>query len=35
LDVFQALQLLEVIPSFEDEGAGVASFGSLGYSAKS
>jgi anti-sigma B factor antagonist len=35
LDVLQALHLLEVIPSFEDEAEGVASFGSLGYSAKS
>ena len=34
LDVLQALHLLEVIPSFEDEVGAVASFDSLGYSAK-
>ncbi len=33
LDVLQALHLLEVIPSFEDEVQAVASFKSLGYSA--
>ena len=35
LDVLQALHLLKVIPSFEDEGEGVASFGTQGFSAKS
>jgi anti-anti-sigma factor len=34
LDVLQALHLLEVIPSFDDESAAVASFASRGYSAK-
>jgi anti-sigma B factor antagonist len=34
LDVLQALHLLEVIPSFDDEAEAVASFDSLGYSAK-
>jgi anti-sigma B factor antagonist len=35
LDVLQALHLLEVIPSFEDESQAVASFRSLGFSANS
>lgn len=35
LDVLQALHLLEVIPSFENESAAVASFRALGQSANS
>jgi len=35
LDVLRALHLPQVIPGFEDEAEALASFGSLGYSAKS